>query len=152
MGEINRYTDGPDLLVELNHVLNSEFAGLIARLWENDEANKDAELGRWLQEEKRDFLDATRRDEDWFNEQEEKKTIARKTIVNMVGKRVLMRAQLERTRYDEAEYMRTFDRLEKTIEREIKSFTPSRTAATIGSVQPQMIDPDSDYPDDIATN
>lgn len=150
MGELTGVTDGPGLLIELEHIKRSEFWGLANRLWSGpqSEENRDDTLGEWIEDEKADFLDATNKVETAWDDDVNKKRLAKKVIVNMVGKRLLMHAQLLRLRFDEAEYTRTMDRVEDFINKETMNLTTQRSPVTVSDVQPQMLDPDSDYPTD----
>jgi hypothetical protein len=149
MGEMDHVTDGPGLLVTIVHIKRSEFWGLANRLWSAQE-DRDDILGSWVTDEKADFLDAVNREETAWDDDVNAKTMAKKVIVNMVGKRMLMQAQLDRLRYDEAEYTRTMDRVEAYIEKETKNLMVQKSPVRVVSVQPQMLDPDSDYPNDIS--
>ena len=150
MGEMDRVTDGPGLLIKLQHIKRSEFWGLANRLWSGPQAEEDRDdiLGEWIIDEKADFLDAVGKEETAWDDDTNKKIMAKKVIVNMVGKRMLLQAQLERLRFEEAEYTRTMDRVEKFIEKETMNLTTQRSPVTVASVEPQLLDPDSDHPED----
>ena len=150
MADLTHVTDGPGLIVTLENIKRSEFWGLANRLWSGVQAQEDRDdiIGEWITDEKRDFLDAVNREETAWDDDENAKTMAKKVIVYMVGKRMLYMAQLERLRFDEAQYVRTLDRVDAFIKNETNNLKVQRSPVTVVSVQPQMLDPDSDYPDD----
>ena len=74
---------------------------------------------------------------------------ARKAIINKVGIEIITAAELARINFNEASYTRILDRAEKYVANVVKNLSPPRSPYNIVNVQPQMLDPDSDYPDDI---
>ena len=153
MADLTHVTDGPGLIVTLENIKRSEFWGLANRLWSGVQAQEDMDdiIGEWITDEKRDFLDAVNREETAWDDDENAKTMAKKVIVYMVGKRMLYMAQLERLRFNEAEYTRTIDRVDAFITKETMNLKIQKSPVTVVSIQPQMLDPDSDYPDDNST-
>ena len=153
MADLTHVTDGLGLIVTLENIKRSEFWGLANRLWSGVQVQEDRDdiIGEWITDEKRDFLDAVNREETAWDDDENAKTMAKKVIVYMVGKRMLYMAQLERLRFDEAEYTRTIDRVDAFITKETMNLKIQKSPVTVVSIQPQMLDPDSDYPDDNST-
>jgi len=153
MADLTHVTDGLGLIVTLENIKRSEFWGLANRLWSGVQAQEDRDdiIGEWITDEKRDFLDSVNREETAWDDDENAKTMAKKVIVYMVGKRMLYMAQLERLRFDEAEYTRTIDRVDAFITKETMNLKIQKSPVTVVSIQPQMLDPDSDYPDDNST-
>jgi len=148
MGEITGVTDGQNLLVRLLDIKRSKFWPMAERLWSEQE-DRDDIGGDMLVEAKKEFLSAVNKVETAWDSNENQKSDARKCIVNIVGREIVMAAQLSRVRFDEASYESIMKRLDKKIDKFILNLKTQRSPATIVNVQPQMLDPDSDYPDDI---
>ena len=153
MADLDHVTDGPGLLVTLIDIKHSEFWGLANRLWSGvqSQADRDDIIGRWIMEEKKNFLDAVNRDETAWDDDVNAKAFAKRTILYMVGLRMLYMAQLDRLKFNDANYSRTIDMVEGTIKEGLLNLKVQKSPVRVESVQPQMLDPDSDYPDDNST-
>jgi hypothetical protein len=149
MSEMTHVTDGPGLLVTLEHIKRSKFWPLAYRIWGLQEDCDDI-VGDMITEAKKEFLADVNLTENAWDSDENKKAKAHKAIINKVGIEIISAAELARISFNEASYTRILDRAEKDVASAVKNLTTQRTVATIISVQPQMLDPDSDYPDDIA--
>jgi hypothetical protein len=149
MSEMTHVTDGPGLLVTLEHIKRSKFWPLAYRIWGQQEDCDDI-VGDMITEAKKEFLADVNLTENAWDSDENKKAEAHKAIINKVGIEIISAAELARISFNEASYTRILDRAEKDVASAVKNLTTQRTVATIISVQPQMLDPDSDYPDDIA--
>jgi hypothetical protein len=149
MSEMTHVTDGPGLLVTLEHIKRSKFWPLAYRIWGQQEDCDDI-VGDMITEAKKEFLADVNLTENAWDDDENNKAKAHKAIINKVGIEIISAAELARISFNEASYTRILDRAEKDVASAVKNLTTQRTVATIISVQPQMLDPDSDYPDDIA--
>lgn len=148
MGELQHVTEGSTLLVTIADIKKSEFAPLLERIYGGEDSEtQDGVVGGFISDEMDDLFDYINKDFDAFNDDEKLKTVAKKTVVNMVGLRLLLAAQMARIRFDEAEYTRTWDRVEKKIEKEKKNLMDARSPVTVTNVETNLYDPDSDYPD-----
>jgi hypothetical protein len=149
MSEMTHVTDGPGLLITLEHIKRSKFWPLAYRIWGQQEDCDDI-VGDMITEAKKEFLADVNLTENAWDSDENNKAKAHKAIINKVGIEIISAAELARISFNEASYTRILDRAEKDVASAVKNLTTQRTVATIISVQPQMLDPDSDYPDDIA--
>ena len=147
MAELTYVTDGPGLLVTLEHLKRSKFWPIAERVWSGQE-DRDDILGDLITEAKKEFLTDVNKDETAWDSDENKKAKARKAIINKVGIEIISAAELARVSFNEASYTRILDRAEKEVKSAILNLKTQRSPVTIISVQPQMLDPDSDYPDD----
>jgi len=147
MGELTKSTESSTLLVKVSDILNSEFGGLIERILGDTEEEKDI-IGSWIEDEKTIFLDRVSRTEEWFNDNLAMKVRAKRTVIMMVGKIIVKKAQMDRVKFDEAEYIRIMRENDLEIERNIKNIRPQKSDIKITDAQPDMIDPDSNYPSD----
>ena len=148
MGEITHVSDGSNLLVTLLHIKRSKFWPLAERIWSLQE-DRDDIVGDMLTEAKKEFLEDVNRAETAWDDDENAKAKARKAIVNKVGIEIITAAELARISFNEASYTRILDRAEKYVASCVLNLKVQRGLIGIVSVQPQMLDPDSDYPDDI---
>jgi len=148
MGELTYVSDGPDLLVTLDNIKRSKFWPLAERIW-SQQPDIDDIVGDMLTEAKKEFLEDVNRAETAWDDDENAKAKARKAIINKVGIEIITAAELARIQYNEASYTRILDRAEKYVASVILNLKVQRGLIGIVSVQPQMLDPDSDYPDDI---
>jgi hypothetical protein len=149
MSEMTHVTDGPGLLITLEHIKRSKFWPLAYRIWGQQEDCDDI-VGDMITEAKKEFLADVNLTENAWDSDVNNKAKAHKAIINKVGIEIISAAELARISFNEASYTRILDRAEKDVASAVKNLTTQRTVATIISVQPQMLDPDSDYPDDIA--
>ncbi len=147
MADLTHVTDGPGLLVTLEHVKRSKFWPLAERIWSQQE-DRDDIVGDMITEAKKDFLDDVGLSENAWDDDVNAKAKARKAIINKVGVEIISAAELARIRFDEATYARILAKAEADVLSAVNNLKTQRTVATIVSVQPQMLDPDSDYPDD----
>ena len=150
MADLTHVTDGSGLIVTIENMKRSEFWGLANRLWSGVQSQEDMDdiLGEWITDEKKDFLDAVDLPETAWDDDVNAKAMAKKVIVYKVGLRMLYMAQLERVRFNDAEYTRTIDRIKDFIRIETMNLKVQTSPVRVVSVQPQMLDPDCDYPND----
>lgn len=148
MGEITHVSDGSELLVTLLHVKRSKFWPLAERIWSFQE-DRDDIVGDMIETQKRIFLEDVNQLETAWDSDENAKRKARNAIVNMVGMEIISAAELARITFNEASYTRILDRAEKYVASAIKNLKTQRSPYRIVNIQPQMLDPDSDYSDDI---
>ena len=148
MAELTYVTDGPGLLVTLEHIKRSKFWPLAERIWSQDE-NRDDIVGDMLTEAKKEFLADVNQVETAWDSDENNKAKARKAIINKVGIEIISAAELARIQFNEASYTRILDRAEKDVKNAVLNLKTQRSPYNIVNVQPQMLDNDSDYPDDV---
>ena len=148
MGEIVHVTDGSSLLVTLDNIKRSKYWTLAERVWSQQE-DKDDIVGDMLTEAKKEFLEDVNKAETAWDSDENAKAKARKAIINKVGIEIITAAELGRIQFNEASYTRILDRAEKQVANAVLNLKTQRSPATIVNIQPQMLDPDSDYPNDI---
>jgi len=149
MSELTHVTDGPGLLITLEHVKRSKFWPLAYRIWGQQEDCDDI-VGDMITEAKKEFLADVNQLETAWDDDVNKKAKAHKAILNKVGIEIITAAELARVSFNEATYARILDRAEKDVASAVLNLSPPRSAVKdIISIQPQMLDPDSDYPDDI---
>lgn len=148
MGEFDHVTDGPSLLVTLENIKRSKFWPLAERIWSQQE-DRDDIVGDMLTEAKKEFLEDVNRLETAWDDDENAKAKARKAIINKVGIEIITAAELARINFNEASYTRILDRAEKYVANAVLNLKTQRSPYNIVNVQPQMLDPDSDYTDDI---
>ena len=148
MGEITHVSDGSELLVSLLHIKRSKFWPLAERIWSLQE-DRDDIVGDMIIEAKKEFLEDVNQLETAWDSDENAKSKARKAIINKVGIEIITAAELARITFNEASYTRILDRAEKYVANAVLNLKTQRSPYTIVNVQPQMLDPDSDYSDDI---
>ena len=148
MGELDHVTDGSELLVDLHHIKRSKFWPLAERIWSLQE-DRDDIVGDMIIEAKKEFLEDVNRLETAWDSDVNAKAKARKAIINKVGIEIITAAELGRIMFNEASYSRILDRAEKYVANAVLNLKTQRSPYTIVNIQPQMLDPDSDYSDDI---
>jgi len=148
VAELTYVTDGPGLLVTLMHIKRSKYWPLAERIWSNQE-DRDDIVGDMLTEAKMEFLADVNQLETAWDSDENNKAKARKAIINKVGIEIITAAELARIQFNEASYSRILKTAERDVANAIKNLKPQRSPITIVPIQPQMLDPDSDYSDDV---
>ena len=149
MAELTHVTDGSGLLVTLLDIKRSKFWPLAERVWSLSE-DRDDIVGDMLTHAKREFLADVNKAETAWDDDEDNKSKARKAIINKVGIEIISAAELGRIVFNEASYTRILDRAEKDVKNAVLNLKTQRSLMGTVSQQPQMLDPDSDYPDDIS--
>ena len=148
MATLTHVTDGSGLIVTLDHIKRSKFWPLAERIW-NGQEDRDDILGDMITEAKKDFLDDVNQVETAWDSDTDSKAKAHKAIIDKVGIEIITAAELARISFNEASYTRILDRAEKRVASAVLNLKTQRSPVTIVNIQPQMLDPDSDYPDDI---
>lgn len=148
MAELTYVSDGSELLIRLLDIKRSKFWPLAERIWSQQE-DRDDIVGDMIMIAKREFLEDVNQVETAWDSDENAKMKARKAIINKVGIEIITAAELARINFNEASYTRILDRAEKDVANAILNLKTQRSPYHIVNVQPQMLDPDNDYPNDI---
>ena len=146
MGEKQPVTQGEDVSVTFQDLEDSEYGGLLVsrqKLFPTE--RRVTMVSDWIQQEKNRFLQKTDRDWSYFTADSELKSSAYTTIVHMVGIRILRRAQNARVDITDTDYSRQIRDLDIVIANDILNYQNQETVVTISNVEPDLVDPDSDY-------
>lgn len=141
-----RVTEGEDLTVTVQDMEDSEYGGLLARRQKIfPTERRDIMLTRWIKQARADLLRRTNRTWAYFIADSDIKTTAFETIIHMVGVRILRRTQAARVDVTESDYRLQIDEVDEIIEHRILNFEDPNSPITVSNVEPDLVDPDSDY-------
>jgi len=149
MTELEHVTEGPTILVTIADMEDSEFGGLLQnrKVILNTE-RRTATIGKWIERAKQELLYRTGRTEDYLVSTPEIYNMAKTTIILMVGRIILKRAQIARVDYTESDYLRLLEENQREIDNNIMNLKEITSPVTITHAEPHLLDPDSDYPED----
>jgi len=146
MGEKTPVTGGEKLGVTFQDIEDSEYGGLlVARQKIFPTERRFTMISGWIQDETRRFLRKTGRDWSYFTSDDDLKIAAETTIVHMVGIRILRRAQAARVDITDTDYAKQIRDLDEMIDNDILNYQDPESPVSISNVEPDLVDPDSDY-------
>jgi hypothetical protein len=146
MGEKQPVTQGEDLTVTFQDIEDSEYGSLlVARQKIFPTERREIMVTSWISQEKRRFLGKTGRTWSYFIDDDDLKEKGFATIVHMVGVRILRRTQNARVDITDTDYTNQIDEVNEMIDNDILNFQDPETPIDISNVEPDLVDPDSDY-------
>jgi len=150
MGEKQPVTQGEDLTVTFQNIEDSEYGGLlVARQKLFPTVRREIMVTSWITQEKKRFLSKTGRPWSYFIADDTLKENAFTTIVHMVGVRILRRAQNARIDITDTDYSKQIRDVDDMIENDILNFQDPESPIDVSNVEPDLVDPDSDYDYDV---
>lgn len=151
MTELEHVTEGPNIVVTIEDMEDSEFGGLLQhrKVIINTE-RRNVVIGRWIDRAKKELLWKTSRSESFLVSTPELDNMTRTTVILLVGRIILKRGQIARVEYTETDYLRMLEENQREIDENIKNLKAQSSPITITHAEPHLLDPDSDYPEDEA--
>lgn len=146
MGEKQPVTQGEDLTVTVQDVEDSEW-GALTRTRQKlfPTTRREVMLSTWITQAKNNFLRRTGRTWAAIIADDELKIEATETILMMVGLKILRTAQAGRTDVTDSDYLRQIVELKDEIDIKILNIQVQESPITVTNVEPDLVDPDSDY-------
>ena len=146
MGEKQPVTEGEDVSVTFQDIEDSEYGALlVARQKLFPTERRIIMVTRWIQQEKKRFLRKTGRAWSYFIADDDLKSNSFTTIVHMVGIRVLRRCQNARLDFTDTDYTKQIVEATEMVNNDILNFQDPESPISISNVEPDLVDPDSDY-------
>jgi len=146
MGEKQPVTQGEDLTVTFQDIEDSEYGSLlVARQKIFPTERREIMVTSWISQEKRRFLGKTGRTWSYFIADDDLKEKAFTTIVHMVGVRILRRVQNARVEITDTDYTNQIDEVNEMVDNDILNFQDPESPIDVSNVEPDLVDPDSDY-------
>jgi len=146
MGEKQPVTQGEDITITVQDVEDSEWGSLItARQKIFPTERRQVMLSSWIAKAKNDVIRGCGRTWAVIIADDEMKLEAEQIVLMLVGIKILRRAQAARADVTESDYTRQVLLLEEDIEKRLLNLEVPTSPISISNVEPDMVDPDSDY-------
>ena len=139
-------TQGEDLAVTEADVYNSEWGGLFAtrqKIFPTERVSTI--IADWIELAKNDVVRGCGRTWASIVAVDSDKKEAKQVVLMMVGVKALRRAQAARTDVTESDYTRQTVLLQEDIDNKLLNLETQCSAVTVSNVEPDLVDPDSDY-------
>ena len=146
MAEKQPVSQGEDITVTYQDVLNSDWGSLVAKRQKIfPTIQVETIITNWITKAKKDLLLRTGRAWSYFTADEEYKQDAYDIIVMLVGVRILRRAQAARVDVTETDYRGQIRELKEEVDIKILNHEDPEAPLAVGSCESDLVDPDSDY-------
>lgn len=146
MAELTHVTGSPEVIVKVSDIEHSEFGGLVD---ERDKVlpteERDVIIGDWITAAKSWVMRMSGRTEEYLTSTEEIQALAKELIIQVVGRKILKKAQMSRIEMTEAEYIRMMRENQEEIERNLKNLRRQRSQIRVTNAEADLVDPNSDY-------
>jgi len=146
MGEKQPVTQGEDVTVTFEDVMDSDWGSLVAKRQKLfPTVRRETIITKWITQAKKDLLLRTGRPWSYFTGNSDYKEDAYHIIVMLVGVRILRRAQAARVDVTETDYRGQIKELNEEIDVKILNHEDPEAPLSVGNVEPDLVDPDECY-------
>lgn len=146
MGEKQPVTQGEDVTVTFQDVMDSDWGSLVTKRQKLFPTIRvETIITTWIKQAKKDLILRTGRTWSYFIADDDFKEDAYHIVVMLVGVRILRRAQAARVDVTETDYRGQIRELNEEIDVKILNHEDSESPISVGNVEPDMVDPDADY-------
>lgn len=150
MGELQPVSQGEDVTVTFQDVMDSDWGSLVAKRQKLFPTIRiETIITTWIKQAKKDLILRTGRTWSYFTADSDYKTDAYHIIVMLVGVRILRRAQAARVDVTETDYRGQIIDLNEEIDMKILNHEDTESPIDVGNVEPDLVDPDSNYDYDV---
>lgn len=150
MAEKQPVSQGEDVTVTFQDVMDSDWGSLVAKRQKLFPTIRvETIITTWIKQAKKDLILRTGRTWSYFTADSDYKEDAYHIIVMLVGVRILRRAQAARVDVTETDYRGQIKELNEEIDMKILNHEDTESPIDVGNVEPDLVDPDSNYDYDV---